>query len=428
VGEGEGLVLERVTAGYRARSGPPVRPALSEVTLRAGPGEVAGLIGPNGSGKTTLVRVASRGLAPSSGSVRVCGVDPYSIPVREAARLVSVVPQELAPVFAYSVHEIVSMGRSPHLSPWGGGGSQDWAAVRRAMEAADVDTLADRSFSELSGGERQRAVVAQALAQEAPVLLLDEPTAHLDPRHLLDVLALVRGLARTRDTAVLAIFHDLNLASAFCDRIYALFEGRVVAAGSPNEVITGDLLSEVYGVEADVTPDPATGRPVVVIGPGLHGEAVTTGRARVHVIGGAGRGAAVMRALAERGLEVTAGVLHATDTDATVAARLGLLRVTVPPFSLIDERSAAECLELAGGAAALVVCDAPFGQANVENLRIALGAGAHGVPLYLLEETPMRERDFTGGGASELWEALRAAAVVSARSTPELLAALESFA
>jgi iron complex transport system ATP-binding protein len=262
-GPGGGLELDRVTAGY-GRS-----PILRDVSMSAPPGQITGLIGPNGSGKTTIVRVASRGLRPRSGSVRVAGLDPYAVPARLAARSVAVVPQDVLPAFPYTVLEMVLMGRSPYRSAWGGGAAEDWVHVRRAMGAAGVQHLADRPLGELSGGERQRAVLAQALAQDAPVLLLDEPTTHLDIRHMLEILGLVQGMARTHGRAVLAIFHDLNLASAYCDRVYALLEGRIVAGGPPEEVITRDLLLEVFGIEADVAPSGGAGRPMVSLAPSL---------------------------------------------------------------------------------------------------------------------------------------------------------------
>jgi iron complex transport system ATP-binding protein len=257
-GEG-GLVLHEVTAGYGDAD------VLRGVSLRARPGKVTGLIGPNGSGKTTVVRVASRVLAPRSGSVRVNGFDPYRLSSRRAARLVGVVPQESAPAFAYSVLEVALMGRSPYLSPWGGGGAEDWGKARGAMALANVQHLANRPVQDLSGGERQRVVLAQALAQDAPVLLLDEPTTHLDLRHVLDILTVVRGQAVHEGKSVLAIFHDLNLASLFSDRVYAMAEGGVVAEGPPEDVITEGLVRDVFGVDADVSAIPATGRPLVTL-------------------------------------------------------------------------------------------------------------------------------------------------------------------
>jgi iron complex transport system ATP-binding protein len=233
---------------------------------------------------------------------------------------------------------------------------------------------------------------------------LDEPTTHLDVRHVMELAATVRHLASGEDRAVLAVFHDLNLAAATCDRLVAVSAGRVVAAGSPEDVVTKDLLRTVYGVELEVFPSAVTGRPLVIPGP-------PPPRARLphraHVVGGAGRGARVMRELAERGYEVSAGVLHATDTDAVIAEGLNLLRITVPPFSQIDEDSAREALAMMRASDVVVVCDAPYGPGNLANLRIALAAAREGIRVVLLEQVPMSERDFTGGEATRLWGDLR---------------------
>jgi iron complex transport system ATP-binding protein len=413
----EGLRLGSVTAGYGRVD------AVREVTVEVGPGEVVGLIGPNGSGKTTLVRAASRTLRPRSGSVVARGRDLYGITAREAARLVAVVPQELAPTFGFTVLEIVLMGRAPYLSPWGGGRPEDYRRARDAMEVAGVQHLADRPVTDLSGGEKQRAVLAQALAQDASILLLDEPTTHLDPGHVVTILETVRGLAG-EGAAVLAVFHDLNLASSYCDRLVALAGGRVVAEGPPEEVITPVFLRQVYGVEAEVHPHFATGRPVVLPGPPL-GQVMVPGSVRAHVVGGAGRGAPVMRALAERGYDVTAGALHSSDTDALVAERLNVARVAVPPFSPVDEEAQSEVERLMLDSALVVVCDAPFGPGNVGNLRAAVNAARRGCRVVLLDQAPIRDRDFTGGEATELWDRLSAGAE-SAASYEELFGLVDA--
>lgn len=400
--DGAGLALHDVTAGYRASAGA----ALLEVSLEVPPGQVVGLVGPNGAGKSTLVRVASRALRPWSGSIRVGGLDPYSLKAREAARLIAVVPQDLTPAFPFTVLEMVLMGRTPYLSPWGGGGAQDWRRVREAMTATSVLHLAERRIDELSGGERQRVVLAQALAQDAPVLLLDEPTTHLDLRHVHELLSIVRGLAEREGTAVLAIVHDLNLASAACDRLVVLSRGAVVAEGAPQDVVSEELLRTVWGVEGEVLADELGGRPAVRLSPPA-AVPIPLGR-RAHVVGGAGRGARTMRGLLEAGYEVSAGVLHSSDTDAAVAERMNLVRITVPAFSPIDEASAKECAELMAGADMLIVCDAPYGPGNVANLRLALRAAKAGVRTILVERVPIGERDFTGGEATALWTELAA--------------------
>jgi iron complex transport system ATP-binding protein len=252
------LVLDAVTAGYDRRV------ALRDATITVAAGEVVGLIGPNGSGKTTAVRVASRALRPSRGAVRLDGLDPYRLGSREAARLVAVVPQDVPITFEFTALEVVLMGRSPYLTPLGTGADQDYRRVGVAMERAGVEDLAHRPLGELSGGEKQRVILAQALAQDAGILVLDEPTTHLDLRHVVAILDAVRDLAR-RGAAVLAVFHDLNLAASWCDRLLALHQGRVAAAGRPDDVLTPSFLRSVYEVEADVSFDQATGRPTVML-------------------------------------------------------------------------------------------------------------------------------------------------------------------
>jgi iron complex transport system ATP-binding protein len=410
------LSLSGIHAGYASIE------ALRGVDLSVDRGEVVGLVGPNGCGKTTLVRVASRTLRPSAGVVRVVGVDPFTITGRETARLVAVVPQDVIPAFPFSVLEFVLMGRTPYISRWGAGSEEDWVKVRDAMSAVGVQHLADRFMSELSGGERRRVVLAQALSQDAPVLLLDEPTTHLDIRHVVEVHRLIRGLADARGTAVLAVLHDLTLAAAVCDRLVVMADGMVVASGRPQEVVTRELLRIVYGVTADVDISPATGRPIVVVA--SPETAVPSLDLRVLVVGGAGRGAPLFRMLAERGVQVSAGVLHGTDTDDDLAARMDLARVSVPPFSVIDDAAASTWRELAAAADVIIVCDAPVGPGNLRNLELALEAARAGRAIVLIEQVPIAERDFTRGRAAELWAELRSVARLAPDNETAVAAAL----
>ncbi len=410
------LILDDITAGYGLRP-----PAVLGVSLQVSAGEVVGLVGPNGSGKSSLLKVASRALRPRSGSVRLQGFDPYSIGAKDAAHLVAVVPQDVVPAFSFTSLEMVMMGRTPYMNGWGGGDPQGWERTRSAMAAVEVQHLADRPVDELSGGERQRVVLAQALAQDAPVLLLDEPTTHLDIRHVVELLSLVRGLAESEGKAVLAVMHDLTLAAALCDRMVVLHRGQVLADGRPEDVLTSSLLKTVYGVEAEIERSRATGKPALVLG--LATAAPMPLGKRAHVIGGAGRGSVLMRRLAELGYEVTAGVLHGSDTDEEVASRMNLLRVSVPPFSGIDDAAARECAALLAAADVVFICDAPIGPANIRNLELAIQAGRGGTRLIAIEESPIDERDFTGGRASELWNELRTNATVVSSYEEALLGA-----
>ncbi|MFD7536362.1 ABC transporter ATP-binding protein [Streptomyces sp. NPDC059819] len=240
---------------------PQGRTLLHDITLGAADGETVGLVGPNGSGKTTLLRCVYAALRPTAGRVLLDGADLHALPVKARARRIATVPQDAdAGSIELSVHEIVAMGRSPHHRFWEADTTADHALVREALARVGIADLAGRPFPSLSGGERQRALVARALVQQPDVVVLDEPTNHLDIRYQLEVLSLVRELG----TVNLLALHDLNLAAYYCDRICVLAAGRVVASGPPADVLTADLLAEVYGVNAEVSVHPVTGAPTVV--------------------------------------------------------------------------------------------------------------------------------------------------------------------
>ncbi len=258
------LAVDGVTVAYRSAGRELI--ALCDVSLTLQAGEVVGLVGPNGSGKTTLIRAVTGVVRPGTGRLLVDGVDITRLRQRELARLVAVVPQDPALPPAFNALSCVLMGRTPHLRLLQNEGASDLNAARRAMLATDTWRLADRLLGELSGGERQRVVVARALAQETVILLLDEPTAHLDLGHQAGVLDLIRHCARDEGKAVLAVVHDLTLAARYCDRLVMLRSGSVVASGAPEDVLTSRILRDVYGVAVDVFPHPVSGRPVVAPG------------------------------------------------------------------------------------------------------------------------------------------------------------------
>jgi iron complex transport system ATP-binding protein len=227
------------------------RQILCDVTLALRAGEVLTLAGPNGAGKTTLFRVASRVLAPQAGSVSLFGRPLASFSRRELARSLAVVPQDATFAFPFRAGEIVLMGRSPHLGALGFETRDDLERARAAMTRVGIEHLADRSVLELSGGERQLVLLARALAQDPRVLLLDEPTAHLDLRHRVEVARLVRELAKDGRSA-LVVSHDLGLAARSGDRIALLRAGELRALGTPREVLTRENLRAVFDVEAEI--------------------------------------------------------------------------------------------------------------------------------------------------------------------------------
>jgi iron complex transport system ATP-binding protein len=239
--------LSGVTFGYPLAGGGH-RPVLRGVDLALAPGEMVALVGPNGSGKTTILRLLAGLLRPDDGSVVFDGRGIGEWRRDALARRVAVLPQQLDLPAGFSAGEIVAMGRAPHASRLFGSTAADERAVARALADADAEDLADRPAAELSGGERQRVLVAMALAQEPELLLMDEPTLHLDLAHQVALLETIRGLRGQRGLTVLAVLHDLNLAATFIPRVAVLHDGRVLADGPPDEVLTPDLVEHAFGV------------------------------------------------------------------------------------------------------------------------------------------------------------------------------------
>jgi iron complex transport system ATP-binding protein len=242
----------------------PDRPVLEGLDLRVERGEAVGLVGPNGAGKTTLLRLLAGIARPWRGEVRLLGEDLQGLGPRGRARRLALVPQESEPVFEFTALETVLMGRAPHLGLLGLEGPEDRRIALRALEEAQVLELAERSLGQLSGGERQRVIVARALAQEPEVLLLDEPTAHVDLGHKLALDGLLERRNREEGLTVVTVSHDLSHAARSCGRLVLMAAGAVMAEGTPAEVLTVENLRRAYGVEVSILEDPARGTPVVV--------------------------------------------------------------------------------------------------------------------------------------------------------------------
>jgi len=241
------LQIERVSVEIEGRR------LVDEVLFDLKPGEFVGLVGPNGSGKSSLLRAIYRVLRPQGGRVLHHGDDVWSLSAREAARRTAVVAQERIGEFDFTVRELVQMGRTPHKGLLDGDSAADREIVGRCLDQVGMRDHAGRQFLSLSGGEKQRVLVARALAQQAPFLVLDEPTNHLDIRYQLELLELIRRLG----TTTLAALHDLNLAARYCDRLVVMSAGRAVAVGPPAEVLTSELIAQIYGVGAELRHGPS---------------------------------------------------------------------------------------------------------------------------------------------------------------------------
>jgi iron complex transport system ATP-binding protein len=261
------LAARALTLGYDKRA------IVRDLSLDIPPGAVTVIVGPNACGKSTLLRAFGRLLRPQQGAVLLDGQDLRTVSSRTVARRIAVLPQSAVAPEGITVADLVTRGRQPHQHWWRQWSDSDEAAMTAAMERAGVTGLADRFVRELSGGQRQRVWLAMALAQDTEILLLDEPTTFLDIAHQIDVLNLVRELNRQRGRTVVAVLHDLNQACRYADHLVAMADGRIVAQGRPGQVVTAELVGEVFGLDCVVVPDPVTGTPLVV--PGHMPEPVT---------------------------------------------------------------------------------------------------------------------------------------------------------
>ncbi|MFI0212876.1 ABC transporter ATP-binding protein [Streptomyces lydicus] len=253
------LAARALTLGYDDRT------VVEGLDLDLPDGAVTVVVGPNACGKSTLLRALGRLLRPRHGAVLLDGTDLARIPTRKIARSLGLLPQSPVAPEAITVADLVARGRQPHQRWWQQWSAEDERAVTDAMARTGVAGLTDRPVDELSGGQRQRVWIAMALAQETE-LLLDEPTTYLDIAHQVEVLDLVRQLNHDRGRTAVAVLHDLNQAARYADHLVAMKAGRVVAQGHPGEIVTAELVREVFGLASVVVPDPVTGSPLVVPG------------------------------------------------------------------------------------------------------------------------------------------------------------------
>jgi iron complex transport system ATP-binding protein len=392
---------------------------LENISFSVSTGTFLGILGPNGSGKTTLLKSISRVLKPRKGAIALNSVDIYDMKTTEVAKQMAVVPQESAMGFSFTVLEVVLMGRTPHLSRLQREAAKDYAIAKRAMEYTRTWSFADRLITELSGGERQRVIIARALTQEPAILLLDEPTSHLDICNQLDIMDLLKQLCTEKKMLIVGVFHDFNLAARYCDSIIMLKQGKVVAAGSVMDTLTRENIKEVFGIDTIVNKHPVTNLPFII--PISKPKDQPQKNLSVHLICGAGTGSMLMKTLTDAGYTVTAGVLNLRDTDHETAHLLNIELASEAPLSPISDAAHKANLELIERADAVILTSVPFGRGNLRNLDAAKVALHLGIPTFLIDEVSAKDRDFTKGQASALLSELRSLGGISVKDPKEVL-------
>ncbi|MCA6913982.1 Fe(3+) dicitrate ABC transporter ATP-binding protein FecE [Pectobacterium versatile] len=252
------LTTQNLTAGYGDKR------ILDGLSLSLPAGKITALLGPNGCGKSTLLKCFAKLLTPESGAIQLDGKPLSTFSARQLSRHLALLPQQHLTPEGITVRDMVAYGRSPWLSLWGRLSQDDRQHVQRAMEKTHIVDLADKRLTDLSGGQRQRAFLAMLLAQDTPVVLLDEPTTYLDINHQVELMKLLRELNQAGKTVV-TVLHDLNQASRYCDHLVMLADGRVMAEGSPHEVMKPELLQRVFSIDAEIHAEPVSGQPMCVV-------------------------------------------------------------------------------------------------------------------------------------------------------------------
>jgi iron complex transport system ATP-binding protein len=399
--------------------------ALDNVAFSVREGEFVGILGPNGSGKTTLLRAISRTLKPRVGTIFLDDKNIYDLENREVAKNVAVVPQESISTFDFTTLDIVLMGRNPYIDRFKQESKEDLAIAKRVMELTNTWSFAERPVNELSGGEKQRVIIARALTQEPKILLLDEPTSHLDIGNQLEIMDLIKRLCETKKLLIIAVFHDFNLAARYCDSIILLKEGKIVAVGKSDDTLTSENVRKVFSVDTIVKKHPVTGfLHVIPVSRPINQQQKTLS---VHLIGGCGTGSPVMKLLKDEGYFLTAGVLNLLDTDHEAAQLLNIPTVSEAPFSPITEEAHTANLKMISKAKVLVITPTQFGDGNLRNLEAAETALKKGIPIILLEDGPDEKRDFTNGKATRYLTELENNGAITVKSNKELLDVLDKL-
>ncbi len=412
------LEIQNMSCGYGEQN------VLENISFSVKKKEFLGIIGPNASGKSTLLRAIDRVIELNDGTISLDQNDMAKMDKKEIARKISVVPQEFSTNYSFSVLDMVTLGRTPHLEPLEVESEEDMTIIKKAMKMTKTWKLADRSFTELSGGEKQRVVVAKALAQEPSLLLLDEPINHLDINKQQEILDLLKNLSEEEDKTIISTFHDLNKAARYCNSLILLHNKKIHSKGPPGKVLSEENIREVYGTEVSIRRKPETDSISVTPFSVTLTSAEEESLLKIHLICGGGTGKALMSPLLRRGHRLTAGVVSQLDDDYREARRLGISLVESSPFSRIGEKAIEENRKMIEQSDLVIITDMPIGKGNLKNLELANQA-AKNKPVLIVGETPISERDFTDGKATEIFSTLEERSVKTVKDVEEALKFLE---
>ena len=380
--------MENIIQAQNLDVGYSRNPVVSGINIEGMRGQVICLLGPNGAGKTTILRTLSGLLAPIRGAVEVEGINIDEMKKKEIARKLSLVLTNSAELPLATVYELISMGRTPYTNLLGHLSDEDKRVIEEALETVGASSLRERFYSQLSDGEKQKVMIARALVQEPELIILDEPTSHLDIKHKIEVVRVLQKLSNERGITCILSLHDIDLALKGCQTVLLINEGRVLAQGIPEDVIYEGVIQQLYGIKGAEYNE-------------LYGSVELKGPCRndVFVTGGGSTGTSIYRALSRKGFGITAGVIHRNDGDYPIAKSICTEVIGEKPFEVISEEAATEAERLLMGSGCVVDSGFPVGKGNEKNIHIVKAAIDMGKKVFSMR--PPGECEKYYGAASE---------------------------
>jgi iron complex transport system ATP-binding protein len=382
------------------------KPVLKNLNFEIKKNSFTSILGPNGAGKSTIVKLISKVLTGYGGEILIDGQDIKNLNQIDIAQKIAVVPQNTSIGFNFSVFETIMMGRYPYLSRFKNESQEDYKIVADVMKITRTEIFKDKNYNELSGGEKQRVIIAQTLVQNSPIIILDEPTSHLDINFQIEFMELFFSLFKNNQKTIIGIFHDINLAIQYSEKIMLLKDGDIFCYGSVEEVITRTNMMSVFNSDVFIGKNPFTGK--LYVSPNfnlqfIHTKEKIKKEIKVHVIGGGGAASPILNVLHNSGYIVSTGVVNNLDSDLNTALQLGITFVNEAPFSPISKEAYLRNLELIKSSDFVILPCVEFGNGNFLNLSATLEAVHLGKKVVVINKTDVNTRDYVDGKAIQLY-------------------------
>lgn len=396
---------------------------LKGISFNIKKGEFVSIIGPNGSGKSTLLKTLNNLYVPRNGRILIDGEEIDTYKKKDLAKKIAMVPQDTAIDYDFTVEDIVMMGRNPYKGRFQKDTDEDYKIVYEALEMTNTLYLKDRIITEISGGERQRVVIAKALAQKPSIILLDEPTSHLDINHQMDILNLLKRLNEEKGTTIILVIHDINLASRYSDKMILINHGKIQGIGTPEEVITINNMESTYNMKVAIEKNKYTDAPYLTPIE-IRAKQINSKIKSIHIISGGGSGQEVINKLFYEGYKLSLGVLNVGDSDWNHGKSLRIPIIEEEPFNDISDKAFNKNLKIINKSDIIVITNVPIGRGNIKNLQAGLLALETGKKVYYVNSSQYESFDYTDGQGLRLLNEMKLLGLNITQSAEELVVEL----